>query len=65
VLDNKLSKSSIAALTVWRKSLVFSCNGFIIFYSNRNLMFRVENYASDLKDEVVLMDLAGMALPTI
>nr|ABK26200.1 unknown [Picea sitchensis] len=65
VVDDKLSNSSVTALTVWRKSLVFSCNGFTVFDSSGNLVFRVDNYASDLKDEIVLMDAAGMALLTI
>jgi hypothetical protein len=52
VLDNKLLNSYVATLTMWRKSLVFSCNGFIVFNSKGNLVFKVENYASDLKDSI-------------
>jgi len=65
VIDDKLSKVSATALTVWKKSLVFSCNGFTVFNSSGNLVFRVDNYASDLKNEIVLMDAAGMALLTM
>jgi len=65
VVDDKLSNSSATALTVWRKSLVFSCNGFTVFDSNGDLVFRVDNYPSDLKGEIVLMDAAGMALLTM
>lgn len=63
---NALAKvSSGAALTVWRKSLVFSGNGFTVFDSTGNLVFRVDNYTSHLKDEIVLMDATGMALFTM
>jgi len=65
VIDDKLSTLSSTALTVWRKSLVFSCNGFTVFDSTGNLVFRVDNYPSDPQDEVVLMDAAGMALLTM
>jgi uncharacterized protein YxjI len=65
LIDDKLSKASATALTVWKKSLVFSCNGCTVFDSSGNLVFRVDNYPSDPKDEVVLMDAAGMALLTM
>jgi uncharacterized protein YxjI len=65
VIDDKLSNASASALTVWKKSLVFSCNGFTVFDSCGNLVFRVDNYPSDPKDEVVLMDAAGLAILTL
>eukprot|EP00253_Pinus_taeda_P007679 PITA_07679 len=51
--------------TVWKKSLVYSCNGFTVFNSSGSLVFRVDSYPSDPKNEVVLMDAAGMALLTM
>eukprot|EP00253_Pinus_taeda_P029737 PITA_29737 len=65
VTDKKLCNVSSTTLTVWRKSLVFGCNGFTVFDSTGNVVFRVDNYPSDPKDEVVLMDTAGMALLTM
>lgn len=65
VIDDKLSKAPATALTVWKKSLVFSCNGFTVFDSTGNLVFRVDNYPSDPNDEILLMDAAGIALLTM
>jgi len=65
VIDDKLSKASATTLTVWKKSLVFSCNGFTVFNSSGNLVFRVDSYPSDPKGEVLLMDAAGRALLTM
>ncbi|RWV80422.1 hypothetical protein GW17_00058309 [Ensete ventricosum] len=53
------------ALTVWRKSLLFNGNGFTVFDSKGNLVFRVDNYSSGSGDEIVLMDAAGKPLLTI
>lgn len=52
-------------LTVWKKSLLFSCNGFTVFDSNGNLVFRVDNYTAGTKAEIVLMDASGHSLLTI
>lgn len=65
VIDDNLSNASASSLTVWKKSLVFSCNGYTVFDSSGNLVFRVDNYPSDLKGEVVLMDAAGLAIFTL
>jgi len=65
LIDDKLSRASATRLTVWKKSLVFSCNGCTVFDSSGNLVFRVDNYPSDPKDKVLLMDAAGMALLTM
>jgi len=64
-IDDKVSKASATALTVWKKSLVFSCNGCTVFDSSGNLVFRVDNYPSDPQDQVVLMDAAGVAILTL
>ncbi|XP_076959600.1 protein LURP-one-related 8-like [Bidens hawaiensis] len=52
-------------LTVWKKSLLFSCDGFTVYDSNGNLVFRVDNYAAGNKSEVVLMDASGRSLLTV
>lgn len=64
-IDNRFCKDSAMALTVWKKSLVFSCSGFTVYDSSGNLVFRVDNYCSDPMNEILLMDDRGMALLTI
>ncbi|CAN6348819.1 unnamed protein product [Urochloa humidicola] len=56
-----------AVLTVWRKSLLFNCDGFTVFDSKGNLAFRVDCYGSGgrRRSEVVLMDAAGKPLLTL
>ena len=50
-------------LTVWRKSLLFNCDGFTVFDAKGNLAFRVDCYASARRRaEVVLMDVSGKPL---
>eukprot|EP01018_Ginkgo_biloba_P036924 Gb_03489 [translate_table: standard] len=49
-------------LTVWKKALFFSGNGFTALDSTGNIVFRVENYTPNAKEEVVLMDAAGNCL---
>ena len=58
-------KGNAAILTVWKKSLLFSCNGFTVFDSKGDLIFRVDNYMASNKGEIVLMDAAGKPLYTI
>jgi len=65
VIDDKFCKDSATALTVWKKSLLFCCSGFTVYDPSGNLVFRVESYCSDPKNEVLLMDAAGMALLTM
>ncbi|KAK3136000.1 hypothetical protein QOZ80_5BG0426450 [Eleusine coracana subsp. coracana] len=54
-------------LTVWRKSLLFNCDGFTVFDANGDLAFRVDSYGSPgrRRAEVVLMDVAGKPLLTV
>ncbi|KAG6526944.1 protein LURP-one-related 8-like [Zingiber officinale] len=59
------SSSEAATLTVWRKSLLFHGYGFTVFDSKGNLVFRVDNYASGSRAEIVLMDADGKPLLTI
>lgn len=60
----KLDEGSVA-LTVWKKSLLFNCDGFTVFDAKGNLVFRVDNYMSGGKGEIVLMDASGKSLLTI
>ncbi|KAF3339024.1 NAC domain-containing protein 43-like protein [Carex littledalei] len=52
-------------LTVWRKSLLFNGHGFTVFDPKGNLLFRVDNYASESRGEIVLMDANSKPLLTI
>ncbi|OAY44624.1 protein LURP-one-related 8 [Manihot esculenta] len=54
-------------LTVWKKSLLFNCNGFTVYDAKGNLVFRVDNYmaGSGTNGEIVLMDAGGKSLLTI
>ncbi|CAI0421816.1 unnamed protein product [Linum tenue] len=60
------SSSEQVVLTVWKKSLLFNCNGFTVFDARGNLVFRVDNYmaASGNNGEILLMDAAGKPLLT-
>ena len=58
-------RQEAAVLTVWRKSLLFNCSGFTVFDAKGSLVFRVDNYGSGSKGEVLLMDAAGKPLLTI
>ncbi|KAG2307882.1 hypothetical protein Bca52824_027630 [Brassica carinata] len=46
-------------LTVWRKSLLVSCEGFTVIDSNGDLIYRVDNYARTRPEELILMDKDG------
>ncbi|XP_071690850.1 protein LURP-one-related 8-like [Rutidosis leptorrhynchoides] len=52
-------------LTVWKKSLLFGCDGFTVFDSNGNLVYRVDNYVAGRNGEIVLMSSSGRPLFTI
>ncbi|KAK4487966.1 hypothetical protein RD792_003704 [Penstemon davidsonii] len=62
--DNDESKTS-TVLTVWKKSLLFNCDGFTVFDAAGNLVYRVDNYTSGNKGQIVLMDGSGKSLLTI
>lgn len=53
------------SLTVWRKSLLISCNGFTVIDSNGNLVYRVDNYMGGRPKELVLMDGKGNSILTM
>ncbi|CAL4995864.1 unnamed protein product [Urochloa decumbens] len=57
----------LLSLTVWRKSLLFNCDGFTVFDAKGNLAFRVDCYGASgrRRAEVVLMDVAGKPLLTL
>ncbi|XP_068661915.1 protein LURP-one-related 8-like [Aristolochia californica] len=62
----QLCSSSPASLTVWRKSLLFHGNGYTVFdNSSGKMVFRVDNYNHDWREETFLMDVQGNVLITI
>ena len=63
--ESSTAGRSPVVLTVWKKSLLFNCDGFTVFDTKGNLVFRVDNYAAGNKAEVVLMDSSGHSLITI
>ncbi|CAD6270674.1 unnamed protein product [Miscanthus lutarioriparius] len=54
-------------LTVWRKSLLFNCDGFTVYDASGDLAFRVDSYDASgrRRAEVVLMDATGTPLLTV
>ena len=56
--------AATTVLTVWKKSLLLNCNGFTVIDGKGNLLFRVDNYVSGNRGEVVLMDATGKPLFT-
>ncbi|KAH7550211.1 hypothetical protein ACOSP7_024575 [Xanthoceras sorbifolium] len=52
------------SLTVWRKSLIISCNGFTVIDSQGNLVYRVDNYIGH-PEELTLMDGSGKSVLTM
>ncbi|CAN8317147.1 unnamed protein product [Cochlearia groenlandica] len=52
-------------LTVWKKSLLFNCDGFTVYNSNGELVFRVDNYMNSPRDNIVLMNASGLPLLSI
>ena len=66
--DQSLSdynKAASVVLTVWKKSLLFNCDGFTVYNSNGDLVFRVDNYMNSPRDNIVLMDASGFPLLSI
>ncbi|GAA0167384.1 hypothetical protein Leryth_003209 [Lithospermum erythrorhizon] len=59
--DNNIS--ACKSLTVWRKSLLFNCQGFTVISSDGNLAYRVESYNKH-PNEITLMDGSGKPLLT-
>ncbi|XP_022931365.1 protein LURP-one-related 17 [Cucurbita moschata] len=56
--------AAIVSLTVWRKSLLVTCNGFTVIDCNGNIVYRVDNY-SGRPEEVILMDGLGNSVLTM
>lgn len=59
------SSKAAVVLTVWKKSLLFNCDGFTVYNANGELVFRVDNYMNSPKDNIVLMDAYGLPLLSI
>ncbi|KAI3687581.1 hypothetical protein L1987_81281 [Smallanthus sonchifolius] len=54
-----------SSLTVWRKSLFVGCSGFTVINSDGDLVYRVDNYGSHRRQELVLMDASGKPILTV
>lgn len=52
------------SLTVWRKSLLLTCNGFTVIDRNGNIVYRVDNYTGR-PEEMILMDGLGKSILTM
>ncbi|GLJ37051.1 hypothetical protein SUGI_0750740 [Cryptomeria japonica] len=65
LIGDRFCNDSVIALTVWKHSLVFSCNGFTVFDPDGKIVFKVDNYYSDPNDHALLMDDAGNPLLTM
>ena len=63
--ESLCDSKAAAVLTVWKKSLLFNCDGFTVYNSNGDLVFRVDNYMNSSKDNIVLMDAYGLPLLSI
>ncbi|KAK1326153.1 Protein LURP-one-related 8 [Acorus calamus] len=64
--DNIEESCKPTSLTVWKKSLVYSCSGFSVIDHCGNLRYRVENYDGQRRmEDIVLMDAAGKPLLTM
>ncbi|KAL8200896.1 hypothetical protein R6Q57_012235 [Mikania cordata] len=51
--------------TIWMKSLVLNSNGYTVFDSTGEVVYRIDNYDSKSRSEVYLMDLRGNIVCTI
>uniref|UniRef100_A0A0C9S982 TSA: Wollemia nobilis Ref_Wollemi_Transcript_8676_899 transcribed RNA sequence n=1 Tax=Wollemia nobilis TaxID=56998 RepID=A0A0C9S982_9CONI len=65
LIHHKFCSDSTTIFTVWKKSLLFNSKGFTVFDASGNLVFRVDNYASNACNEIELMDHAGNVLITL
>lgn len=53
------------AYTIWMKSLVLNSNGYTVYNSKADVVFRIDNYDNKRSNEVYLMDLRGNVVCTI
>ncbi|KAF8031337.1 hypothetical protein BT93_D0505 [Corymbia citriodora subsp. variegata] len=58
------AREGCVSFTVWRKSLLIDCNGFTVFDSRGDMVYRVDSYGRRPR-EVVLMDHAGKSVLTL
>ncbi|KAM7494225.1 hypothetical protein LguiB_028834 [Lonicera macranthoides] len=64
-IDSTNMTSTKETFTIWMKSLVFHGNGFTVFNSNGEIVYRIDNYNKKCSGEVYLMDLRGKVLFSI
>lgn len=60
----KRGGGACVSLTVWRKSLLLTCNGFTVIDRNGNIVYRVDNYV-ERPEEMILMDGLGKSVLTM
>uniref|UniRef100_A0A6N2KAV3 Protein LURP-one-related 17 n=1 Tax=Salix viminalis TaxID=40686 RepID=A0A6N2KAV3_SALVM len=63
-VETRMNDGKCTSLTVWRKSLLISCNGFTVISSCGGIVYRVDNYI-DRPEELILMDGSGKSILTI
>lgn len=51
--------------TIWMKSLLLGCKGCTVFDAKGQLVYRIDNYNCNFRDEVNLMDSEGKVLFTV
>ncbi|KAK3034591.1 hypothetical protein RJ639_033837 [Escallonia herrerae] len=59
------SSNERETFTIWMKSLVMNGNGYTVYDSNGEVVYRIDNYDNKCSSEVHLMDLRGRVLCTI
>ncbi|CAH1415537.1 unnamed protein product [Lactuca virosa] len=63
--SSSFCSSEREAYTIWMKSLVLNSNGYTVYNSNADVVFRIDNYDNKCSNEVYLMDLRGNVVCTI
>nr|DAD26724.1 TPA_asm: hypothetical protein HUJ06_028192 [Nelumbo nucifera] len=63
VMESRSGRVCVDPLTVWRKTLLFSCNGFTVIGSDRLLDFRIDNYMDSNREQILLMNGSGNPPP--
>ncbi|GLJ51326.1 hypothetical protein SUGI_1091390 [Cryptomeria japonica] len=64
-IDQKFCSTSSTQFEVWKKSLLFHGKGYTVFRSLGHLVLRVDKYASNKRNEALLMDDEGLLLLTL
>lgn len=67
IIEERFVYETETHLTVMKTSLFFAGDGFAVYDSNGQLVFRVDSYGPDTREhgELVLMDQNGLCLLTV